>query len=242
VQIALESQVVNVEPGEKRVQFLSPEYGNAQVTADAVIMACGAREKNVTEKGWITGSRPAQVFFTRQILELLAVQDRLPIHKPVVMGSDILAYAAVAKLLAHGSEKPIMMDPPKRPRCPFYKRLYFMLSGRPRYVGNHQGGVEIVGRDTVTGVRVSSTQTISCDGVVISGELVPNSELALTADLDVDLATRKPVVSRDFQMSKPGWVSAGNIIGGEHGAEWCYFHGRRVARSVAKYLSGLRSQ
>ena len=41
------------------------------------------------------------------------------------------------------------------------------------------------------------------------------------------------------------WVSilfafaAGNILGGFHGAEWCYFNGQRAARSVVKYLANL---
>ena len=48
---------------------------------------------------------------------------------------------------------------------------------------------------------------------------------------------RKPVVVEDYQLSASGWFAAGNILGGFHGAEWCFFNGRRVARSVVNYLS-----
>ena len=237
VDVALDSQVTTIEPNGKKITFVSPHFGRVQVTADAVVMACGAREKNATEKGWITGSRPAQVYFTRQILELKNVHDIMPIQQPVVMGSDILAYAAAAKLQACGSGKPIMLDEPGKPRCSIFKRLYFLRWSRPKYVGDQSEGVKIVGRNTLEGVQTSNAGLIPCDGIVLSGELVPNSELMLSTSLEVDKTTRKPIVGRDFQMSEPGWFSAGNMIGGEHGAEWCYFHGRRVARAVERYLS-----
>ncbi len=80
-------------------------------------------------------------------------------------------------------------------------------------------------------------KNIPCDGIVICGELIPNSELALNGNIKVELHSRNPVVAEDYQVSEPGGFAAGNILGGFHGAEWCYFNGRRVARAVANYLS-----
>jgi hypothetical protein len=81
---------------------------------------------------------------------------------------------------------------------------------------------------------------------MICGDLVPNTELALMGNLRVDLASRRAAVGSGYQLraavgsgyqlSEPGWFAAGNILGDYHGAEWCYFNGRRVACQVAKYL------
>jgi hypothetical protein len=77
---------------------------------------------------------------------------------------------------------------------------------------------------------------------MICGELVPNTGLALMGNLRVDLASRRVVVGSGHQLSEPGWFAAGNILGDYHGAEWCYFNGRRVACQVAKYLRRAQSQ
>ena len=98
--------------------------------------------------------------------------------------------------------------------------------------------MEVVGSKTASGIRLSKDgNLIPCDGIVVCGELIPNSELALQGLLKVELPSRKPVVGRNYQLSKPGWFAAGNILGGYHGAEWCYFNGRRVARAVKNYFS-----
>ncbi len=75
-----------------------------------------------------------------------------------------------------------------------------------------------------------------CDGAILSGELVPNTELALLGGFDVELPGRQLVIDHCQQLSSPGWFAAGNILGGWHGAQWCFFNGRRLARQVAKYL------
>ena len=95
----------------------------------------------------------------------------------------------------------------------------------------------MVGSGAVTGIRLSNGDFIKCDGIAICGELVPNSELALTADLKVELPSRKPVVGADYQLSEAGWYATGNFLGGFHGAEWCYYNGLKVGRKVVGYLS-----
>ncbi len=64
----------------------------------------------------------------------------------------------------------------------------------------------------------------------------PNTELALLGGFDVELPDRQLVIDQFQQLSSPGWFAAGNILGGFHGAQWCFFNGRRLARRVAQYL------
>ena len=53
------------------------------------------------------------------------------------------------------------------------------------------GGLAIQDNARVIGLQVG-TECHPCDGAVISGELVPNSELAVSAGLDVPQPERIP--------------------------------------------------
>lgn len=235
-EIKLNSQVLEIDPKKKLVSCISPDDKKMTITSDAIIMACGAREKNQAERGWVAGSRPSKVFFTKHILYLIDIHELLPFKKPVILGSDLIAYAMAAKLKKAGTADSIIIDSTTHPKCSFFERLYFKLWGNPIYHSTHFMPLKIVGGKTVTGVEFNG-KVIPCDGVVICGELVPCSELALLGGLKIDVGSRKPVVSDECMLSEPGWFVAGNMLGGFHGAEWCFFNGKRVSKQVIKYLT-----
>ncbi len=236
VEVKLESQVLEIDSKEKKLTFVNFKEGKVTLSADAIIMACGSREETPAERKWIDGARPVKVFFTKQILNLVDRNNVLPMRKPLIIGSDIIAYAAAAKLKAAGSSDPVIVDNRPSPKAPFYERLYFRYWGNPKYRGFNVKSLEIIGTKFATGVNLNGTH-IDCDGIVISGELIPNSELALIGKLKVNIPSRIPVISKDYQLSESGWFAAGNILGGFHGAEWCFFSGKKVADSVLKYIA-----
>lgn len=236
-QVWLESQVIEIEAKAKKIMLVNPDEGQVTLTADAIIMACGSREETASERGWLTGARPMRVFFTKQLLQLIDGNGLLPMRNPVIIGSDLIAYAAAAKLKVAGAANAIVIDNRRRPECSFFERLYFRRWSQPSFRGVDVKSVEVVGSKAASGIRLSKEgELIPCDGIVLCGELVPNSELALQGNLKVELPSRKPVVGRDSQLSESGWFAAGNMLGGFHGAEWCYFNGRRVARAVINHL------
>jgi thioredoxin reductase len=232
--IRLSAQVTQIDPAEKRLTLLGPE-GVCDVTADAVVLAAGAREQTPAEKGWLAGARTARVGFTRHITGWLDGHGLLPARKPVVVGSDLIAYSAAAKLRAAGSDEPVMIDRRRSPEASFFERLFFRRWTRPDWSGG-VSTLEIKGHGSPTHVESSNGREWQGDGVIICGQLVPNTELALMAGMDVDLPSRQLQLARGQALSQPGWFAAGNVLGGFHGAQWCYFNGRRVARAVARFL------
>ena len=240
IDIRLHSQVLDIEPKEKRVTLVSPDKGKISLTADAIIMACGSREETPAERGFMMGSRPMRVFFTKHLLELIDNHGLLPMRNPVIIGSDLIAYAAAAKLRQAGAEEAIIVDKRKSPKCSIFERLYFRFWSNPVYQGsNNLDSISVVGSGAVTGIKLSNGDFIKCDGIAVCGELIQNSELALKGDIKIELPSRKPVVGPDYQLSESGWYAAGNLLGGFHGAEWCYFNGSKVAKKVVKYLSNI---
>lgn len=238
IDIRLHSQVLDIESKEKMVTLVSPDTGRISLTADAIIMACGSREETPAERGFMMGSRPMRVFFTKHLLELIDNHGLLPMRNPVIIGSDLIAYAAAAKLRKAGAEEAIIIDKRRSPKCSILERLYFRFWSNPVFRGsNSLESISVVGSGAVKGIKLSNGDFIECDGIAVCGELIPNSELALTGDIKVELPSRKPVVGAEYQLSESGWYAAGNLLGGFHGAEWCYFNGIKVAKKVVKYLS-----
>jgi len=236
IRIELQSQVLNIDAKKKVLTLVSPEEGEVKYSADAIVMACGSREETPAERGWLAGSRPVRVFYTKQLLRLLDGNHLLPMNNPLIIGSDLIGYAAAAKLKAAGASDAVIIDNRTRPKCAFFERLYFRMWSNPNYQGLSVKSIEVTGNKTASGVRLNG-KNIPCDGIVICGELIPNSELALNGKIEVELPSRIPVVAEDYQLSESGWFAAGNILGGFHGAEWCYFNGRRVASALVNYLS-----
>lgn len=236
LRIELQSQVLNIDAKKKILTLVNPKEGEVNYSADAIVMACGSREETPAERGWLAGSRPVRVFFTKQLLSLLDDNHLLPMNNPLIIGSDLIGYAAAAKLKAAGASDAVIVDNCNRPKCSIFERLYFRMWSNPKYQGLNSKSIEITGNKAASGVRLNG-KNIPCDGIVICGVLIPNSELALIGNIKVELPSRKPVVTEDYQLSESGWFAAGNILGGFHGAEWCYFNGRRVARAVVNYLS-----
>ena len=236
VQIELQTQVLNIDAKKKILTLVNSKKGKVNYSADAIIMACGSREKTPAERAWLAGSRPARVFFTKQLLCLLDGNHLSPMNNPLIIGSDVIGYATAAKLKAAGASDAVIIDNCSKPKCGFFERLYFRMWSNPKYQGLSAKSIEITGNNTASGVRLNG-KNIPCDGILICGELIPNSELALIGNIKVELPSRIPVVSEDYQLSESGWFAAGNILGGFHGAERCYFNGRRVAGKVIDYLS-----
>ncbi len=234
VELQLNCQVIAVDRELKVLRMVSPQLGNVEATADAILFACGAREKSRSERGWIYGQRPARQFFTMQLLQLIDGCHALPMKRPAIIGSDLIAYSAAAKLRAAGADKALIIDRSLRPVAGQLERLYFRRWTHPNWRGPTEE-VCIGDSRSVDEVWLDQRRA-ACDGVVFSGDLLPNSELVAAAGLEMSSELRIPARRGANLLSVPGWFVAGAEVGGFHGADWCYRDGRRAARSIAKYL------
>jgi hypothetical protein len=232
IEICLESQVLAIDKKNKVLTVVKPGE-KFEVRAKAIVLACGGREKNSAERGWIYGNRPDRVYFTMNVIELTNLDGLRSIEYPVIIGSDIIAYSAALKLALKKKVHSKMVDKGLRKINP-WERFFLKKWVDPDWQ-RITFEVSLQGFYQPTAV-VNDQSKIPCDGVIISGDLIANSELALIGDLGVELPSRKPMLSQDQMFSTPGWFAAGNMLGGIHGGYWCYLNGRRVAGYVKKYL------
>lgn len=235
LQWSLETLVIHLDTHRRQLTVVNPRQGKHLIQADAIVLATGAREQTGPEQGWIAGSRNMPALQTMQLLELLNQGAKLPWENGIVAGSDLIAFAAAAKLKGAGTHAVGMVDTAARPQTSWLARRYFRHWVWPRW---HQ--CSTAQYKTASGekarLELQGGTHIPCDALVVCGRLVPNAELLVAAGIATRPPSHVPVTRSRGRLSSTGFFAAGNLLGGFHGGQWCYFNGLRVARRVASYL------
>jgi hypothetical protein len=103
----------------------------------------------------------------------------------------------------------------------------------------------IIGKPVIQAVEVEdldsgTRRVIDCDTVVLTGDWIPDHELARAAGLEIDSGTLGPVVDTALRTSQPGVFAIGNLLHPVDTADIAAIDGRHVADHVRAYLDGGR--
>lgn len=226
--------------GDRTLEVTSPR-GRRIVEADAVVLATGARERPRSAR-LIPGDRPDGVYTTGQLQNLVHVHHGTVGSRAVVVGAELVSWSAVLTLREAGCATVAMTT--CHPRAEAY--LAFRVPGRALLRGpvlTRSRVVSIVGKRRVRAVVVENLDTgarstIDCDTVITTGDWIPDHELARTAKLAMDFATRGPVVDASLRTSTPGVFAIGNLLHPVDTADGAALDGRHVAPRVRGWLAG----
>ena len=171
--------------------------GRQRIDARAIILATGARERPRSAR-LVPGDRPAGVYTTGQLQNLVHLHHRTPGTRAVIVGAELVSWSAVAD--PAGSALPARPDDHRAPRPESYAAftipgrlaLRLPVATRTRVTGSSAtdgcSAVELEHLDTGT------RRTFACDTVVFTGDWIPDNELARAAGLDIDPGTRGPLI------------------------------------------------
>jgi thioredoxin reductase len=226
--------------GERAMEVTSPR-GRRVVGADAVVLATGARERPRPAR-WIPGDRPVGVYTTGQLQNIVHVQHAGVGTRAVVVGAELVSWSAVVTLRQAGCATAAMLTP--QPRAEAYAA--FRILGRALLRGPVLARTRLVGIEgrarvqsvVVENVDTGTRNTIECDTVILTGDWIPDHELARTAWLAMDPATRGPLVDAGLRTSKPGVFAVGNLLHPVDTADGAALDGRHVAPRVRAWLDG----
>jgi thioredoxin reductase len=224
--------------GERRLQITSPR-GIRTVTADAVVLATGARERPRTAR-LIPGGRPDGVYTTGQLQNLVCLHHADVGSRALIVGAELVSWSAVLTLREAGCATVGMVS--GYPHSEAY--AVFRMPGRMLMDGpviTRSQIVAVEGKDRVRAAVVENLQTgrrttVACDTVVFTGDWIPDHELARTGGLAMDSATRGPVVDAGLRTSSPGVFAVGNLIHPVDTADGAALDGRHVAAAVSGWL------
>ncbi|GAA0253542.1 NAD(P)/FAD-dependent oxidoreductase [Cryptosporangium japonicum] len=223
--------------GDRALEVTSPR-GRRVVTADAVVLATGARERPRSAR-LIPGDRPDGVYTTGQLQNLVHGHRRPVGRRAVVIGAELVSWSAVLTLRAAGCATVLMVSSYARPEI--FASVGPAVSGVP--VRARSRVVAIHGRGRVTSVDVEDLRTgerrrVPCDTVVTTGDWIPDHEIARLGGVELDPATRGPRVDTALATSVPGVFAVGNVLHPVDTADVAALDGRHVAPAVLAHLRG----
>jgi NAD(P)H-nitrite reductase large subunit len=220
------------------LQDTSPR-GVRTVTADAVVLATGARERPRPAR-LVPGDRPDGVYTTGQLQNLVHLHHTHVGSRALIVGAELVSWSAVLTLREAGCATVGMVSAYPRSEAYTVFRMpgRFLMSGP---VFTRSRIVSIDGKDRVRAAVVENIDTgsrviVDCDTVVFTGDWIPDHELARTGGLAMDPATRGPVVDAGLRTSSPGVFAVGNLLHPVDTADGAALDGRHVAAAVGGWL------
>lgn len=213
--------------------------GLASVSARRVILATGVREKSRAQR-LIGGTKPGGVLSTGALQGLVYLDGLVPFRRPVVLGSELVSFSALLTC-RHAGIKPVaIIEPGPRTTAWRGSRLLPAVLGIPLMLETKIQ--RILGRSQVEAIQVSDrdgqTRLIETDGVIVSGQFVPEAPLVYSSHLTFDAASGGPEIDQFMRLSDPDYFAAGNLLRPVETAGWCWSEGRAAARVVHASLQG----
>ena len=220
------------------LQITSPA-GRRQLRADAIVLATGARERPRAAR-LIPGDRPDGVYTTGQLQNLVHLHHAPAGRRAVIIGAELVSWSAVLSLREAGCDTVLMTS--TYPAAETYAAV--RAAGRLALhipVATRARVTRINGKNRVESVEIENLdsgdrRTVRCDTVITTGDWIPDNELARTAGLDIDPATRGPRVDTALRTSAPGVFAVGNLLHPVDTADIAALDGRHVAAQVCHWL------
>lgn len=242
LEISLKSFAVRLTK-EKVITYIKPGRLE-EVTARAVIMATGCREKT-REMIHIAGQRPSGIFSAGLAQKLINIEGLLPGKEVVIVGSGDIGLIMARRFTLEGARVKAIVEILTKTRglernmvqCveDFDIPVYFNHKISRICGKNRVEKVEVVKVDDDSNEIPSSRFDIACDTLLVSVGLIPENELLEMAGAEIDRKTNTPV-SKDLNgTSIPGifacgnsfkvydlvdWVTKDSIIAGKMAAEF----------------------
>jgi len=227
--------------GRHTLEVTSPR-GREELTARAVVLATGARERPRPAR-LIPGDRAAGIYTTGHLQNVVHLKHGKVGRRAVVVGAELVSYSAVLTLKHAGCQTVLMTSRYSVPES----YALFNLAGRTPLLGTHVATrsrlTRIIGKPAVEAVEIEDLDTgvrriVECDTVVLTGDWIPDHELARSAGLDLDPGSLGPIVDTALRTSRPGVFAIGNLLHPVDTADIAALDGRHVAAHVRAHLAG----
>ncbi|MBR6072432.1 MAG: NAD(P)/FAD-dependent oxidoreductase [Acholeplasmatales bacterium] len=219
IKYLLNTTVIRLEEN-KHVIALN-ESGVLEIDADAIILACGCRERPRGAVN-IAGARCAGIYSAGTAQKLVNIDGFMPGKEVVILGSGDIGLIMARRMTFEGAKVKAVCE-----LMPYSSGLNRNISqclndfDIPLYLSTTV--VEILGDDRVTGVVIANVdknlkpimetkRTIKCDTLLLSVGLLPENELARGANIDISRITRGANVDDKLMTSIDGVFECGNVL------------------------------
>lgn len=220
VELLLNTMVLQIEP-DRRIYAMSRKLGLIEITAEAIVLAMGCRERN---RGAVTipGSRPSGIFTAGTAQRFVNMEGYLPGKKIVILGSGDIGMIMARRFTWEGAKVEGVFE-----IMPYANGLTrnMVQCLRDNNIPLHlqHTVTKIHGQERIEAVTVSkvdehftpipgSERIIPCDTLLLSVGLIPENELSRDAGIAIDPVIGGPVVTDEMETTLPGVFACGNVV------------------------------
>jgi len=250
IECVTDSMVLSVS-NNKEVTFVSPAMGFTRVTADAIVLAMGCRERTRGALN-IAGGRPAGVFSAGTAQRYVNIEGYMPGKRIVILGSGDIGLIMARRLTLEGAEVLRVCE-----LMPYSGGLARNIAQClddfciPLYLSHTV--TEICGRDRVEGVVISAVdekrrpikgteEFVECDTLLLSVGLIPENELTRGAEIKMDAVTGGAVVDQNRETSADGIFACGNVLHVHDLVDFVTMEAYSAGEAAANYVNSKKSK
>ncbi len=247
VDFLLNTMVLEICPDSSRIVCVNSEHGMTQVTAGAIVLAMGCRERTRANLQ-IPGTRPAGIYTAGSAQRLINRQNTMVGKRVVILGSGDIGMIMARRLTLEGAEVVAVIE------------IMDYLAGLTRNkvqclddfgipLRLRHTVTRIVGNERVEGVYVAEVdehrkpvpgteEYIACDTLLLSVGLIPENELSRKAEIRMSPVTGGPEVNQFMQTSAPSVFACGNVVHVNDLVDNVTAESIRAGESAAAYAKG----
>ena len=239
ITIKLKHTLINIE---KNNLIFSTTDGLKTYSAQKTILALGARETPRPAR-FISGIRSPNIITTGALQRFIYMQKRAPFKNAVIIGSEVVSFSALMTSRHAGIKiKAIIEEDKNLNSFSILKPLSELFTKTPVKVGYEV--LSINGEDkNIQSVTISKNgidETIECDGVIFSGQFIPENSILQENFKDFNHTNSSVFVSQAFQTTSKNFFAVGNVLRGALTAFKCYFEGKKLARFIDESLKNTK--
>ncbi len=227
------------------ITLVNAAQGVAQIETRSLILATGCRERTAKQV-FINGTRPAGVYTAGTAQHLVNIEGYLPGKKCVILGSGDIGLIMARRLTLEGAQVVAVYEAKSTPsglsrnivQClnDFHIPLHLSTTITRVFGDNRVEAVEIARVDENMRPIKGTEQVISCDTVILSVGLIPENEIADMLGVEIDAATKGPVVDQNFMTSVEGVFSCGNALHVNDLVDYVSESGEIAGANAAQYV------
>lgn len=220
IEVKTETMVLSLTH-DKKISAVNTEDGYIEISANAIVLAMGCRERTRGALN-IAGTRPAGVMPAGCAQYIVNMMGHLPGKEVVILGSGDIGLIMARRMTWEGAHVKMVCE------------LMPYSSGLARNISqclddndiplkfNHTV-VNIHGNDRLEGITIAEVDEnrrpipetfryVECDTLLLSVGLIPENELSLDAEIELDPITKGAIVDETRQTNIPGMFACGNVL------------------------------
>lgn len=229
----------------KEIVAMNKERGLFTITADAVILAMGCRERPRGALN-IPGFRPAGIYSAGTAQYFVNIEGKMPGRKVVILGSGDIGLIMARRMTLEGAKVQCVAE--LMPYSGGLKRnIVQCLNDYNIPLLLSHTVVDIKGKERVEAVTIAEVDsksqpipgtevTYECDTLLLSCGLIPENELSKDLGVAISPVTSGPVVNESLETSVAGVFACGNVLHVHDLVDYVSGEAKEAGENAAAYV------